>query len=97
MRLYEEEKIRDIGRFIYKSHISEDYFINFADGSAKVQISADIVYRYGKRIGESKLSDLGIYAFHAFQSKYQNHKTWSMIRQLSALFICACKMSLFRA
>ncbi|MBD1382273.1 heparinase II/III domain-containing protein [Metabacillus arenae] len=62
--VYDKPLIKEIGRFLYRSYINEDYFINFADGSAKVKISADLVYRYGRRINDQKLMELGSSAYH---------------------------------
>ncbi|NMA95291.1 MAG: heparinase [Clostridiales bacterium] len=62
---FDEPLIGEIGRYIYRAHIHDDYFINFADGGAKVKISADLVYRYGKRIEDKRLIDLGIYAYNS--------------------------------
>lgn len=55
---FENELVKQIGRFLYRSYISGDYFINFADGAARVQISSLMVYRYGKYIGDEKLMGL---------------------------------------
>lgn len=50
--LYEVPLIREIGRYIYRAHIHDDYFINFADASARLEASGDLVFRYGRRIGD---------------------------------------------
>jgi len=59
--IYNEPLIQDIGRFIYRVHINDDYFINISDCRPKVRISGDLVSRYGKRIGDEHLTALGIY------------------------------------
>lgn len=61
INLFSESLIKEIGRFIYRSHISKGYYINFADGAAKPQLCANMVYRYGKRIKDDKLTNLGAY------------------------------------
>lgn len=50
--------IQNIGRFIYRSYIAGQYFINFADGAARVQLAKDMVYRYGRYIGDAKMMGL---------------------------------------
>ncbi|HUU26815.1 MAG TPA: heparinase II/III family protein [archaeon] len=62
--LYSEPLIQNIGRYIYRAHINERYFIDFADAPAKVSIADDLVYRYGKRIGDKNMMALGAYAAH---------------------------------
>lgn len=54
----DNQKVAEIGRFLYRSHISEQYFINFADGAAIVNIDRDMVYRYGKYIKDEKMMGL---------------------------------------
>jgi len=57
--VYAEPLIREIGRFLYRAHIAGAWFVNFADGGARVHISADLVHRYGRRIGDPALAALG--------------------------------------
>lgn len=63
--VYDQPLIREIGRFLYRMHIAGDWFVNFADGAARVRISADLVHRYGQRIGDSDLAALGAAAYRA--------------------------------
>src|SRR5438067_7889920 len=51
--------VREIGRYIYRMHIGGDWFVNFADGSARVDLDAEVVYRYGERIGDPLLMAQG--------------------------------------
>ena len=86
---YGEHLIKQIGRYIYRAHIHDDYFINFADGGAKVNVDAALVYRYGKRIRDQKLVDMGISAYH-LQMKERFSKgssPGSLLRQLPEIFI----------
>lgn len=55
---YGHPLIQNIGKFIYRSHIAGDYFVNIGDCNAKVHIYRDLVYRYGKRIGDENMMDL---------------------------------------
>ena len=52
---YDEPLIQDMGRYIYRVHISGDYFVNFADASAKDPPEAGHVYRFGQRIGDERM------------------------------------------
>jgi hypothetical protein len=73
--------VGEIGRYIYRAHIHDDYFVNFADASAKPGIPGELVFRYGRRIGDEKLQGLG-----AFAAGRGNRRGESMGRQLAALF-----------
>ncbi|MGH9721220.1 MAG: hypothetical protein ACRD8O_13475 [Bryobacteraceae bacterium] len=44
--------IGEIGRYIYRAHIAGGFYTNFADASARLNIAGDLVYRYGRRIGD---------------------------------------------
>ena len=60
--VYDEPVIQDIGRFIYRVHIADDYFVNFADASAIVAPPPIVAFRYGQRIGDPALMALGAWA-----------------------------------
>jgi len=57
--VYGEPLIQEIGRFIHRVHIADDYYINFADAPALVYPDAMLVYRYGLRIGDQEMAALG--------------------------------------
>ena len=54
--------VAEIGRYIYRAHIASDWYTNFADASARVSIAADLVHRFGRRIGDERMMRLGAYA-----------------------------------
>ena len=57
--VYDDEKFRNMGRFIYRAQISENYFLNFSDADPNPGISATMVYRYGKDIHDKDMMDFG--------------------------------------
>ena len=59
--LYQESVIQEIGRFIYRSHISDDYFVNIGDCDARLNIDRDLVFRYGRRVKDRKMESLATY------------------------------------
>ncbi|MHC4171455.1 MAG: heparinase II/III domain-containing protein [Planctomycetota bacterium] len=59
--LYENSVIQEIGRFIYRAHISDDYFVNIGDCDARLNIDRDLVFRYGRRIKDEKMQSLATY------------------------------------
>ena len=56
--VFDERIVQDIGKYIYKVHIHDDCFVNFADGDAHVKIGAG-VYNYGSDIQDRHLMALG--------------------------------------
>jgi hypothetical protein len=85
--VYDDPLVANIGRYLYRAYISGNYFINFADGGARVNIAADLVYRYGRRIGDAKLMALGSSAHHRRQAGGRvTVAPESLTRRLPALF-----------
>jgi len=61
--VYDQPLVKEIGRYICRAHISGDYFVDFADAPAKVQIPAGLVYRYGRRIDDPRMMALGSWVY----------------------------------
>jgi hypothetical protein len=59
--IFQNELIKDIGRYIYRAYISDPYFVNFADAGAKGGIYPGLVYRYGKAIGDETMQGFGTF------------------------------------
>jgi hypothetical protein len=59
--VYDESIIREIGRFIYRVHITDDYFVNIGDCDGRFAIYRDLVFRYGKRINDPGMQTLAVY------------------------------------
>ncbi|MGV3503392.1 MAG: heparinase II/III domain-containing protein [Adhaeribacter sp.] len=59
--VFEDEKIRNMGKFIYRAQISEKYFLNFADADPQPGMSANMIYRYGKDIRDADMMKFGAY------------------------------------
>jgi len=70
INIYDDPLVRDIGKYIYRVYINGDYYINFADASAKMRPDPSLLFRYGKSIGDDTM--LG---FAGFQAKRQNFGT----------------------
>jgi len=59
LTVYDQPLIQEIGRFIHRVQIADNYYINFADAPALVTPDATIVYLYGQRIRDAEMSGLG--------------------------------------
>ena len=57
--VYDNALVQDIGRYIYRAHIDGGYFVNFADASPRRRAGGDLVYRYGKAIGDPTMVAFG--------------------------------------
>jgi hypothetical protein len=77
--VYDDERFKDMGRFIYRAQITEEYFLNFADADPKPGMAANMIYRYGKDIRDQDMMDFGAYyrkpisgvgGFHYFRNYF---------------------------
>lgn len=59
--VFEDEKIKNMARFIYRAQISEIYFINFADADPQPRPGASMIYRFGKDIQDSSMMQFGAF------------------------------------
>lgn len=59
VNFYSVPLVQEMGRYIYRAHIAGDWFVNFADASAKGGPAGDIVHRYGTAIRDEKMRAFG--------------------------------------
>jgi hypothetical protein len=57
--VYADPLVQEIGQFIYRAYIGGDYFVPIGDCPARFEPEHDLVFRYGKRIGDPNLKALG--------------------------------------
>lgn len=57
--VFDEALIQNMGKYIYRVHIDDDYFVNYADATARVHPEGFLVYRYGKHIQDQKMMAFG--------------------------------------
>ncbi len=78
--------VQEIGRYPYRIHIAQNWYVNFADAPAKVDLDGGILYRYGVRIGDELLQRHGAYVWQRAQSEGQATDRGSLGRTLRNLF-----------
>ncbi|MFT2010516.1 heparinase II/III family protein [Pontibacter sp. 13R65] len=59
--VYQNEKFKNMGKFIYRAQISSNQFLNFADAVPNPTMSAEMIYRYGKDIKDTDMMQFGAY------------------------------------
>lgn len=59
--VFDDQKIKNMGRYIYRVQISPVYFVDFADASPKPGMAASMIYRFGKDIGDREMMQFGAY------------------------------------
>ena len=65
--VYDNQLVKNMGSYIYKAYIEYPYFINFADADATTGGRPQIIYSYGKDIGDPIMQKFG-----AFLAKKQD-------------------------
>lgn len=81
---FQDEKVRNMGKFIYRAQISEKYFLNFADADPQPRMSANMIYRYGKDIGDEDMVRFGAYYHEAPSGSIER---FHYFRNLFAVFM----------
>lgn len=81
---FEIPLVREIGRYIVRAHIYNDWYANFADASAKLRVNGDLIYRFGHFIDDDHMKALG--AFAAFANGVDGIPSGNIGRLLPAIF-----------
>ena len=76
--------VHQIGLYICRAHIYNEWYTNFGDAPARVFADGDLVFRFGQRVGDSRMMTHG--AFCAFERDENAIPGDSLGRQLPALF-----------
>ncbi|MCP9032888.1 hypothetical protein, partial [Klebsiella sp. SWET4] len=70
--LPENSVVHKMGTYIYKVHIANNYFVNFADAFAKTVPNPESVYRYGEFFNDNALKEFGAYLFSLQKENIRN-------------------------
>ncbi len=68
INVYEEPLIKKMASYVYKTHISGYYFVNFADADPKLRPDGLMLYRFGNVLKDEKMIQMGQWAFKNFTS-----------------------------
>jgi hypothetical protein len=63
INIYNEKIIRNMGAYIYRTHISDYYFVDVADSHPEVYPEAITTWRFGKAVNDTNLSSFGAWLF----------------------------------
>ncbi|WP_353721540.1 heparinase II/III family protein [Dyadobacter sp. 676] len=85
INIYDDPLIRKMAAYIYKVHIANDYFVNFADADPKLKPDGLMLYRFGKAVNDPQLTAFGEWAYGQFGAVtggngYQRpRKVWNLM------------------
>jgi hypothetical protein len=57
--VFGEPVVRAIGQYIARAHIAGDSYVNMGDASARVRPEPELVWRYGRAVGDPALAGFG--------------------------------------
>jgi hypothetical protein len=63
INIYEEKIIRNMGAYIYRTHISGNYFVDVADSHPEENPESVMVWRFGHMVADTNLSSFGAWLF----------------------------------
>jgi len=83
VNIYKEPFIQKMASYIYKTHISDEYFINVADAPPTMRPNGVMLYRFGKAINDSTMMAFGSWAYRSYS---KNTYTISQYHRSRGLF-----------
>jgi hypothetical protein len=84
--VYDDPVVREIGRFIHRTHIAGDAFVCVGDCDVRPNVPRDLVFRYGRRIEDARMQDLARSGLVGDELWTEDRGPWSLMRLLYALF-----------
>jgi len=76
--------VHQIGLYICRAHIAGEWYTNFSDAAARLNVDGDLIYRFGRRVNDDAMMRHGAYAACLHGEK--SLPGGSLSRQLPALF-----------
>jgi hypothetical protein len=83
INIYDQPIVQNLAAYIYKTHIADDYFVNFADADPKVRPDGLMLYRFGQAIKDEKLAQFGLWAFQRFPSTTGSNGSFHRMRRIA--------------
>jgi len=81
---FNQPLIHQIGLYICRAHIAGEWYTNFSDAPARVQVDGDLIYRFGRGLRDDTMARHGAWA--AFAQSETALPRGSIGRELPALF-----------
>jgi len=82
INIYSEKIVRSMGAYIYRTHISENYFVNVADSHPEEYPESITVWRYGRAVDDADLSSFGAWLFRRDHYSKTINPTFHRVRAL---------------
>ncbi|MEZ4904722.1 MAG: heparinase II/III family protein [Spirosomataceae bacterium] len=73
VNIYNEPLVQKMASYVYKTHIANDYFVNFADADPKLKPDGIMLYRFGRKLNDSQLTQMGKWAVEKYPTAVSNN------------------------
>jgi hypothetical protein len=87
--IFDHPIIKQLGSYIYQTHIDGEYFVNVADATPKIKADGVGIYRFGKAVGNEAMMKFGSWAYHHIQDNAPKVESFFKPRQLYNLTFTA--------
>ena len=67
--IYSNDLLKQMGEYICKAYIDDNYFFNYSDCSPQLTLPASLIYRYGKKVNSEMMQEFGSYIAHEIKDK----------------------------
>jgi len=85
LNIYQQPLIKAMGAYIYKLHIGQNYYVNFADAPAKVGHLPTALFLYGKRCNDSLMMRFAAAVLQPYQERIYTTTTGALFRALYSM------------
>jgi len=85
--IFKEPIIKNLGTYIYKMHIDNEYFVNVADGTPKIKADGLGIYRFGKAVNDTSMISFGAWAYHHITDNEPHLESFFRPRKIFNLLI----------
>ncbi len=83
--IFDNQLIHNLATYVYKVHIANDYFVNFADADPKLRPDGLMLYRFGQKIKDEQLTQFGIWAYNHFPATGSSNNGFHRMRKVQNL------------
>lgn len=84
INIFQNEIIKNLGKYIYNAYIGNDYYVNFADAACKNSFDPELIFKWGEVSSDSKM--MGFASFLAHKSgrvankKINEYPSWEPLQ-----------------
>lgn len=82
VNVYHQPIIRNMGAYIYKTHIAGKYFINVADAAPQLVPDGYMIFRFGQAMDDKQMTGFGSWIVHTYPEGKKSYEQFHKMRTL---------------